>query len=77
MAKPLYKVNGTFYLGDIMHSDGDQVSYDGDPGENLIPLNAEAKKAKESAGRGRPLGPLNADERKELEELRALKLKAA
>jgi hypothetical protein len=55
-----------------MHEAGAKVAYDGEPGENLLPLNAEAKKAKERVGKAQPPArPLDAKEREELEMLRA------
>jgi hypothetical protein len=65
-----YRVVGSFYHQDQMHNDGAEVEYDGVPGENLEPLNAEAKKAKERAGKVTMVQPLDADERAELERLR-------
>ena len=78
MATPKYRVVGNFYDNWRMHENGEEVEYGGDPGENLEPLNAEAKKAKERALKMQPAPqPLSADERKELDELRALHGKAA
>jgi hypothetical protein len=70
MARPKYRVVGSFYHEDVMHQDGAEVDYDGTPGENLEPLNAEAKKAKERAGKVSAVQPLDSDERAELERLR-------
>ena len=48
-----------------------EVEYDGLPGENLVPLNAEAKKrAQEAARAEKPLPPLTAEEREELQTMR-------
>lgn len=65
-----YKVIGSFYHADRMHGDGAEVEYDGEPGDNLEPINAEAKKAKERAGKVQRVQPLDDDERTELERLR-------
>ena len=80
MAAPLYRVapGHKFWDGMIMHDLADPkydpktvFPYEGEPGENLIPMNAEAKKAKERGGKALPVKPLDAEERKELEQLRA------
>ncbi len=68
---PRYKVAGKFYDNWQMHEDGAEVTYKGEPGDNLIPINAEAKARKKAAATIKPVGPLSADERRELEELRA------
>lgn len=76
MARPLYEVapGQKFYDNWKMHEAGDKVEYDGATGENLVPVNAEAKKAKAAAGKGVTApAPLTADERRELELLRAEK----
>ena len=46
MTRPMYRVNGSFFDNWVMHEDGAEVPYDGEPGENLIPLNEEAEEAK-------------------------------
>ena len=51
MAK--YKVIGSFYHELRMYEDGEHVEYEGEPGENLHPVDAAAKKAKAKA-QGRP-----------------------
>ncbi len=75
MADPQYEVapGWKFYDNMRMHEAGAKVTYLGEPGENLIPLNAEAKKAKERSGKVTPAKPLDAAERTELEQLRAFK----
>lgn len=51
--------------------EGAEVEYDGLPGENLVPLNAEAKaKAKEAARIVAPAKPLTEEEREELQTMR-------
>lgn len=50
-----------------------EVVYHFDPGENLVPLNAAARRAKERSGKVQRGTPLTADERSELEALRAYK----
>ena len=47
MARAMYRVTAgqTFYDGVQLQEAGAQVPYDHDPGENLVPLNAEAKAA--------------------------------
>ena len=47
MAKARFKVapGHKFYDNWTMQEEGAEVVYEGDPGENLIPLNAEAKAA--------------------------------
>jgi len=42
-AAPRYRVKGSFFDNWQMHEDGAEVEYLGEPGENLIPLNAAAK----------------------------------
>lgn len=82
MALPQYRVapGHKFFDNMRMHDLTDQhydpktvIEYEGEPGENLIPINAEAKKAKERVGKAIPAKPLDAAERTELEQLRAFK----
>jgi hypothetical protein len=68
-----YKVIGGFFDGFALHGDGDEVSYKGEPGDNLEPLNAEAKVAKARVGKMARPQPLEEDERQELERLRQFK----
>lgn len=71
---PKYKVIGSFYYDMRLFNDGETVDYDGEPGDNLAPLDAAARKAKERAGKvAPPAPPLDAEERAELERLRAEK----
>lgn len=69
MALPKYQVDGSFVHKHRVHDHGAEVTYKGLPGDNLIPLNdeAKAKKAEWEASREKPL---YASEREELDRLR-------
>lgn len=80
MATPQYKLalGHKFFdnmrmhdLTDPQYDPNTVIEFGGEPGENLIPLNAEAKEAKKRSGKVQPAKPLDADERRELETLRA------
>ena len=60
MARAMYRVAAghTFYDGERLQEAGAEVPYDHDPGENLIPLNAEAKAAKAHMGKPAPKEPV-------------------
>ncbi len=77
MARPTYTVapEAKFWDGMVMHEAGETgIPYDGEPGDNLIPENAEAKARKKMVGK--PVQPLDKNERAELEAFRAAKAEA-
>jgi hypothetical protein len=57
---PWYRVNRTSYINNALVVEGDEVQYDGEPGDNLEPINDPAKgrktarvAAREAAARAR------------------------